>query len=45
MKKTTASFERSKTCGNKLTMLTAYDYTTAKLVDEAGIDGILIGDH
>lgn len=25
-------------------MLTAYDYTTARLVDEAGIDGILIGD-
>ena len=28
----------------KITMLTAYDYSTAKLIDEAGVNGILVGD-
>ena len=41
---TTTSFAKAKAQGRKLTMLTAYDYTTARLVDEAGIDGILVGD-
>src|SRR4051812_31755858 len=44
MKKTVETFKNAKKTGNKLTMLTAYDYTTAKLIDEAGVDGILIGD-
>lgn len=44
MKKTVATFKEAKEKGKKLTMLTAYDYTTAKLLDEAGVDGILIGD-
>ena len=30
--------------GEKLSMLTAYDYSTAKLEDESGINGILVGD-
>ncbi|MCX7694767.1 MAG: 3-methyl-2-oxobutanoate hydroxymethyltransferase [Caloramator sp.] len=44
MKKTTAYFKEAKKRGEKLTMLTAYDYSMAKLVDEAKIDGILVGD-
>src|SRR5262249_8824483 len=30
--------------GVRLTMLTAYDYTTARLLDAAGVDGLLVGD-
>ena len=44
MKFTTASFKKAKESGEKITMLTAYDYSTARLEDEAGIDSILIGD-
>lgn len=41
---TVSSFMESKTAGKKISMLTAYDYTMARLVDEAGVDSILIGD-
>ena len=44
MKKTVSTFKKAKEEGTKLTMLTAYDYSTAKLIDEAGIDSILVGD-
>ena len=44
MKKTVATFKAAKQNGEKLTMLTAYDYSTAKLIDEAGVDSILVGD-
>lgn len=44
MKKTTAYFKEAKGSGKKLTMLTAYDYSTARVIDSAGVDGILVGD-
>lgn len=44
MKKTVNTFKQAKEDGDKLTMLTAYDYSTAKMIDEAGIDSILVGD-
>lgn len=44
MKKTVLSFAKAKEDGEKLTMLTAYDYSTAKLIDGAGVDAILVGD-
>lgn len=44
MKNTVTTFKDAKKQGKKLTMLTAYDYSTAKLFDEAGVDSILVGD-
>jgi 3-methyl-2-oxobutanoate hydroxymethyltransferase len=44
MKNTVLTFKQAKEKGEKLSMLTAYDYSTAKLIDEAGVNSILIGD-
>lgn len=41
---TTATLQEMKEQGVKSTLLTAYDYPTARLLDEAGIDILLIGD-
>jgi len=37
-------FRRMKAESRKITMLTAYDYPTARLLDECGVEGILVGD-
>lgn len=44
MKNTVATFKKAKEDGKKISMLTAYDYSTAGLMDAAGINGILVGD-
>ena len=44
MKNTVVTFQEYKNQGKKISMLTAYDYSTAKLMDEAGINAILVGD-
>lgn len=44
MKKTIENFKTMKAENQKISMLTAYDYTTAKIFDNAGIDTILVGD-
>lgn len=41
---TITDLQNKKHDGRKITMLTAYDYPTAKLIDEAGLDVILVGD-
>ncbi|MGI6224234.1 MAG: 3-methyl-2-oxobutanoate hydroxymethyltransferase [Prevotella sp.] len=41
---TVKRFKEMKQQGEKISMLTSYDYTTAGIIDRAGIDGILIGD-
>ncbi|MCR5623759.1 MAG: 3-methyl-2-oxobutanoate hydroxymethyltransferase [Lachnospiraceae bacterium] len=44
MKKTVNTFRDAKANGQKVTMLTAYDYSTAKMMEEVGVDSILVGD-
>ncbi|ODA40568.1 3-methyl-2-oxobutanoate hydroxymethyltransferase [Desulfosporosinus sp. BG] len=44
MKKSIPDFEKMKRAGEKISMLTAYDYPSAQLVEKAGVDMILVGD-
>ena len=41
---TTNTLQKMKAAGEKIAMITAYDFSFAKLFDEAGIDIILVGD-
>jgi 3-methyl-2-oxobutanoate hydroxymethyltransferase len=41
---TTHTLQRMKSSGTKISMLTAYDFSFAKIIDSAGIDVILVGD-
>lgn len=43
MKNTVVTFKEAKN-KSKLTMVTAYDYTTAKIIDASGVNSILVGD-
>lgn len=43
-KVTTATLRKMKAAGEKIAMLTAYDYSMARLVDGSGMDVILVGD-
>jgi len=44
LKNSISTFISAKKLGVKLTMLTAYDYSMARLIDECGVNGILVGD-
>ncbi|HNZ47665.1 MAG TPA: 3-methyl-2-oxobutanoate hydroxymethyltransferase [Candidatus Hydrogenedentes bacterium] len=41
---TTQTFRKKKEAGEKIALLTAYDYPTAMLMDESGVDAVLVGD-
>lgn len=41
---TAASLKRKKEAGEKIVSLTCYDYSTARILDEAGVDMLLVGD-
>ena len=43
-KVTILDFGKKKKAGEKITVLTAYDYPMARIIDDAGIDAVLIGD-
>src|SRR5678816_1397945 len=43
-KVTTNTLQKMKASGEKISMLTAYDFSFARIIDNAGIDIILVGD-
>lgn len=43
-KMTTVAIQKMKADGQKITMLTCYDYPTARIMDDCGVDVILVGD-
>ena len=43
MKNTVATIMKQKSVHDRIAMLTAYDYSTARLIDEAGVEMILVG--
>lgn len=43
MKNTVLTLQKQKEEHDKIVMVTAYDYTTAKIMDEAGVNTILVG--
>src|SRR6476469_6830314 len=43
-KVTTNTLQRMKQHGEKISMLTAYDFSMARILDDAGIDVLLVGD-
>ena len=43
-KNTVLTLAEKKARGERISQLTCYDYSTARLMDEAGIDTILVGD-
>ena len=44
MKRTVITIQKQKENNDKITMLTAYDYSVAKIIDSSGVDCILVGD-
>ena len=44
MRTSVKTFQDMKERGEKIAMLTCYDYSTAKLLEAAGINGVLVGD-
>jgi 3-methyl-2-oxobutanoate hydroxymethyltransferase len=44
VRKSVLTFRNAKQQNERLTMLTAYDYSTAKLIDASGVDSVLVGD-
>lgn len=44
MKRTVLTFSEAKSSGRKLAMITAYDYSAARIADDCDVDGILVGD-